>query len=67
MCAQEVEEEWSRLGTGEQIPLKKTAFSMTIKGIARSIFGEAFDDQSVVDKLSNAYMSAWGELEVSRA
>ena len=62
-----MEEEWSRLGTGEQIPLKKTAFSMTIKGIVRSIFGEAFDDQSVVDKLSNAYMSAWSELEVRRA
>ena len=59
-----MEEAWSRLGTDEKIPLKKTAFSMTIKGIARSIFGEAFDDQSQVDKLSDAYMGAWEEMEV---
>ena len=61
---QEVEEVWCRLGTGDNIPLKKTAFSMTIKGITRCIFDNSFEDQLLVDKVSAAYMSAWGEIEV---
>ena len=65
MCVlQEVEEVWSRLGTDDNIPLKKTAFSMTIKGITRCIFDDSFEDQALVDKVSAAYMSAWGEMEV---
>ena len=61
---QEVEEEWLGLGSGEKVPLLKTAFSMTIKGITRCIFDESFEDQLLVDKVSAAYMSAWRELEV---
>ena len=61
---QGVEEEWLGLGSGEKVPLLKTAFSMTIKGITRCIFDESFEDQLLVDKVSAAYMSAWGELEV---
>ena len=64
MRGEEVEGQWSQLGTGEKIPLVKMAFSMTIKGITRSIFGAAFDDQTRVDKLIEAYMGAWGEMEV---
>ena len=65
MCiVQEVEGQWSRLGTGEKIPLLKAAFSMTIKGITRSIFGATFDDQTRVDKLTKAYVGAWDEMEV---
>ena len=67
MCiVQEVEGEWSRLGTGEKIPLVKLAFSMAIKGITRSIFGATFNDHTLVDKLTEAYAGAWEEMEVCR-
>ena len=56
---------WSELSSGENVPLVKTAFSMTIKGITRSIFDESFEDQALVDKVSEAYMNAWTELEVT--
>lgn len=61
--AQEVEEAWSSLETGEKVPLMKTAFAMTIKGITRCIFDESFEDKLLVEKVSVAYMSAWGEME----
>ena len=64
LCMQDVEKEWSCLETGEKVPLLKTAFSMTIKGITRCIFDDSFEDQLLVDKVSAAYMSAWGEMEV---
>jgi cytochrome P450 family 20 subfamily A len=58
-----VEKEWSSLESGERVPLLKTAFSMTIKGITRCIFDDSFEDQLLVEKVSTAYMSAWGEME----
>ena len=61
---QDVEEAWSQLGAGERVPLKKTAFAMTIRGITRCIFGETFQDQSLVDKVTDAYDRAMGEMEV---
>ena len=61
---QEVEEAWAAGGTEEKIPLQKTFFYMTIKGIARCIFGKTFDDQTQVNNLTEAYLAAWEEMEV---
>jgi len=59
-----VEETWAAGGTEEKIPLLKTFFFMTIKGIARCIFGKTFDDPALVNNLSKAYLAAWEEMEV---
>ena len=67
MSVQEVEETWAASGPEEKIPLFKTFFSMTIKGIARCIFGKTFDDPTQVTNLTEAYFGAWMELEVRRA
>ena len=48
----------------EKVPLLKTALPVAIEGITRCILGDKFDDQVLVDKISDAYMSAWRELEV---
>ena len=61
---QEVERKWLSLESGGRVPLLKTAFSMTIKGITRCIFDDSFEDQVLVDKVSAAYMNAWAEVEV---
>ena len=55
---------WSRQGTGEKIPLKKTALSVTIQGIAPSLFGEMFKDPTLVKQMTEAYIPAWDEIEV---
>ena len=55
---------WSRQGTGEKIPLKKTALSVTIQCIAPSIFGEMFKDPTLVEQMTEAYVHARDEIEV---
>ena len=62
--SQEVEEAWSDSGTKEHIPLIKSSFSMTIKGIVRCIFGKDLTDQDRVNKLTESYITVWHELEV---
>ena len=62
-----MEKEWSSLESGERVPILKTAFSMTIKGITRCIFDDSFEDRLLVEKVSTAYKSAWGEMEVTVA
>ena len=61
---QEVEETWAAGGTEEKISLQKTFFYMTMKGIARCIFGKTFDDSTLVNNLTKANMAAWEEMEV---
>ena len=62
--SQEVEEAWAVSDTKEHIPLIKSSFSMTIKGIARCIFGKDLTDQDRVNQLTESYMTVWHELEV---
>ena len=59
-----MEKVWSRLESNDPVPLFETAFSMTIKGITRCLFGESFKDQKLVDRFSAVYISAWTEMEV---
>ena len=59
-----MEKKWSSLESGEKVPLLKTAFSITVRGIMKSILDESFDDQ-LLDKVIAADLSALDELAVS--
>ena len=37
---------------------------MTIKGIARSCFGDVFESQEELDRLAECYHKCWLEMEV---
>ena len=62
--SQEMEEAWAVGDTKEHIPLIKSSFSMTIKGISHCIFGKNLTDQDRVNQLTESYMTVWHELEV---
>ena len=61
---EEVEEKWSAIGSKEKIPLHRTAFSISIEGNTRCILGERFDEQALVDRIYDAYISIWTEMEI---
>ena len=60
-----MEKKWYSLESGEKVPLLKTAFSITVRGIMKSILDESFDDDQLLDKVIAADLSALDELAVS--
>ena len=67
VCAlQEVEEAWAVGGPKEHIPLVKSSFSMTIKGLLHCIFGNDMTDKSKVHQLTESYFIGWREMEVRK-
>ena len=61
---QDIEKKWSSLESGERVPLLKTVFSITMKGIIKCMFDESFEDQLLLDKVTAANLSAWKEMAV---
>ena len=55
---------WSSLESEERVPLLKTVFSITIRGIMKCMFDESFQEELQLDMVTAADLSAWEEMAV---
>jgi cytochrome P450 family 20 subfamily A len=61
--ANETADNWSKLSPETEIDIQEVFFLMTIKGITRTCFGNVFNDDGEINRMSNSYHMIWNEME----
>ena len=51
--------------SSDHVAIMKDLFPMTMKGVAVTCLGDAFEDEEELDKLATAYHKCWREMEAS--